>query len=87
MGDDALDYKEAQRLAEKIFNTKLKKEDEDRRFRQTAYVTVSCGLQGACALVTLVLLLWATIQGMRFFAVLGITSEEPPGLAYASDDA
>jgi hypothetical protein len=44
---------------------------------------IRIALEILCAIVTVLLLLWMTIQAMRSVAFLGI-SHEPPGIAYAT---
>ena len=44
-----------------------------------AYYCIKWTLQSLCALMVIAVILWATIQFMRIWNVLGI-SQEPPGL-------
>ena len=49
--------------------------------RYLAYFALKWTLQVFCALVVLSAVLWAIIQALRIFNVLGI-SQEPPGLTF-----
>jgi hypothetical protein len=69
-------------LAEKIFNENYKEEQAKKRTRRLTYLLISWTLQAFCALLVLAGLTWAVIQFMRLWGVLGVTSQEPPGLTY-----
>ena len=77
-----IDTFEAERLAEQIFKESDRRQESRKQRRLCSYFLISCGLQALCALIVLLALLWATIQFLRVFGVLGITSQEPPGLTY-----
>ena len=78
----APDNAKAAALVSKRFEDAETSKAEKRRERNCRYLLISWGLQFVCAILCTVGLIWATIQFMRIFGVLGITSQEPPGLTY-----
>ena len=81
-GDTGPSNSKAEALAAKIFEDAAISTAKKRRERSCRYLLISWGLQFFCAMLCTVALIWATIQFMRIFGVLGITSQEPPGLTY-----
>lgn len=63
---------------------KLSTPAERKAQRTCSYLFASVCLQAMCALVTVLALLWITIQALRSVALFGL-SQEPPGLAYANE--
>jgi hypothetical protein len=63
---------------------KLSTPAERKAQRNCSYLFASVCLQVMCALVTVVALLWITIQALRSVALFGL-SQEPPGLVYANE--
>lgn len=59
--------------------TKVKKKRQNRIRRYCAYYAIKWSLQLLCALIVVLGILWATIQFMRIWNILGV-SQEPPGL-------
>ena len=72
----------AEKLAETIFTEAAAKTEKKKRTRRCTYLLISWGLQGLCALLVTVALTWMVIQFMRIWGILGVTSQEPPGLTY-----
>ena len=70
----------AEELAESIFKENAAEEKKEKRTQRCTYLLLSWGLQAFCALLTAVALTWVSIQFMRLWGVLGVTSQEPPGL-------
>jgi hypothetical protein len=71
-------------LAEAIFQEKRIGQEEARRERRCTYLLISWGLQALCVVLVTIVLIWATIQGLRLTNLLGV-SQEPPGLTYYVD--
>jgi hypothetical protein len=74
-----------EKLADDIFAENYKQEQGKKRQRRLTYLIISWGLQALCALLVMLGLTWAVIQFMRIWGILGITSQEPPGLTYYID--
>jgi hypothetical protein len=84
-GGAASSTSQAEELASKIFADGIKEVKEARRERACSYLLISWSLQALCAVLMTIALIWGTIQFLRLFGVLGITSQEPPGLTYYID--
>jgi len=65
---------------QEIVADEAKLQDKKKRGRRFTYLLVSWSIQSFCAVLISVLLIWGVIQFMRIWGVLGITSQEPPGL-------
>jgi hypothetical protein len=63
---------------------KLSTPAERKAERLCSYILISIALQVLCAILTVLIVLWITIQALRSVALLGI-SQEPPGLTYANE--
>jgi hypothetical protein len=66
-----------------IKNPQVDKNDPqaEKRQRNCAYNALAWTIQGLCALVSVLGIVWGTIQLLGLFNFLGI-SKEPPGLVY-----
>lgn len=73
----------AERLADDVFKNKYDQKQDEKQTRRLSYLLISWTLQLVCALLVLLLLVWGAVQFMRLWGILGVTSQEPPGLAYA----
>jgi hypothetical protein len=63
---------------------KLSTPAERKARRSCSYFLISIALQVLCAILTVLIVLWITIQALRSVSLLGI-SQEPPGLTYANE--
>ena len=72
-------------LAEAIFKENAVEDKQEERKQRCTYLLISWAIQGFCGLFVAVGLTWAVIQFMRLWGVLGVTSQEPPGLTYYID--
>lgn len=73
-------------LAETVFRTDTIKLNSARRQRRCFYLILSWTLQAFCALLIAVALAWGAVQFLRLWGILGVTSQEPPGLTYYVED-
>jgi hypothetical protein len=62
-----------------------KKKIADRLCRIVSYYVLLYTIQLFCAVVVVAIVIWAAIQFMRLWSVLGVVSSEPPGLTYLID--
>jgi hypothetical protein len=75
----------AAKLTSKLIEEKDDAKEQAKNERRTAYIVISWIIQISCGLLCFTLVLWAAIQFLRVFNLIGV-GDIPPGIEHAPVD-